>query len=381
MDREFHSNKLLNRWQAWLYVGVFTLIVLSLVVSNVLALFRGDYSQTEKNGWHDFAHGRPMHALAIDLRHTPFTDWLGEQQREFGWIALVDAGPRVRMGCPGWMFLMDELKTYPNAKNNIEQKLQIIKHLQKNFAKQGTSVVIALVPDKTRIESEHLCGLQRPESIESRYAFMINGLKNAEIPVVNLNKVLKKDDRPKHAMFYKTDTHWNPSGAKFSALAIAQRLHELGFTPNPRVEVQEQHGSKYERWGDLVHLAGLNKLPESLRPKPDTARHLSFEYNASSAVETNAATLFGNNQTERVALVGTSFSRNSHFADFLAQSLHSEVGNFAIDGGGFAKSMLSYIKTEKQTKLPVQWLIWEIPERMLQSPLSKSSREKLLNYK
>lgn len=380
MAQEFHSNILLKRWQTWLYIGVFVLITLTLIASNFLALFQGKYPHVQQNGWKNFVSGAPMQALATDLRETPFTDWLGQQQREFGWIALIDAGPRVRLGCPGWLFLMDEFKTHPQAEENEQLKLRIIVHLHKELAKRGTQMVIALVPDKSRIESARLCSLKRPADIESRYTFMISGLTRAHIPVINLNHVLQNEDTSQHPLFYKSDTHWNPLGANYAAQAIASRMQQLGFKPNPAIKVHEKLGADYLRWGDLVRLAGLEKLPDALRPSPDSAQHLSFTYQAEPMAGTDADALFGDNQTTRVALVGTSFSRNAHFADFLAQSLKSEIGNFALDGGGFSKSMLSFIQAEIKSNTLTQWLIWEIPERMLQSPLNTAAAQELLKF-
>jgi alginate O-acetyltransferase complex protein AlgJ len=95
-----------------------------------------------------------------------------------------------------------------------------------------------------------------------------------------------------------------------------------------------------------------------------------FEANTPAALATSAEALFGDGAAaQRIALVGSSYSRNAHFADWLAQALRSEVGNLARDGGGFSQSMLDFLKQESTADIPTAWLIWEIPERVLQEPI------------
>ena len=69
-----------------------------------------------------------------------------------------------------------------------------------------------------------------------------------------------------------------------------------------------------------------------------------------------------------VALIGTSFSRNSNFVPFLEQALGASLGNFAKDGGEFSGAAKDYFASPAFRETPPQLLIWEIPERDLQSP-------------
>jgi len=80
-------------------------------------------------------------------------------------------------------------------------------------------------------------------------------------------------------------------------------------------------------------------------------------------------------------LVGSSYSRNAHFADWLAQTLRTEVGNLAREGGGFSQSMLDFLKQEASADKPTAWLIWEIPERVLQDPVGADEKALLTQLK
>ena len=67
-------------------------------------------------------------------------------------------------------------------------------------------------------------------------------------------------------------------------------------------------------------------------------------------------------------LIGTSFSRNSNFLGFLQLALGAQVGSFAKDGGEFSGSANEYFSNPAFTQTPPKLLIWEIPERDLQTP-------------
>ncbi|KUM41869.1 hypothetical protein AR540_06495 [Pseudomonas sp. EpS/L25] len=60
--------------------------------------------------------------------------------------------------------------------------------------------------------------------------------------------------------------------------------------------------------------------------------------------------LFGDGDLPNVALIGTSFSRNSNFLPFLEQALGASVGRFAKDGGHFAGAARDYFPSPRFDK-------------------------------
>ena len=78
--------------------------------------------------------------------------------------------------------------------------------------------------------------------------------------------------------------------------------------------------------------------------------------------------LLGDQQLPNVALIGTSFSRNSNFVGFLQQALGARIGSFAKDGGKFSGSANEYFSNPAFTQTPPKLVVWEIPERDLQTP-------------
>jgi alginate O-acetyltransferase complex protein AlgJ len=78
--------------------------------------------------------------------------------------------------------------------------------------------------------------------------------------------------------------------------------------------------------------------------------------------------LFGDSQLPNVAVIGTSFSRNSNFMPFLEQAVGASVGNFALDGGAFSGAAKAYFASSAFKQTPPKLIVWEIPERDLQAP-------------
>ncbi|MGK0673790.1 MAG: hypothetical protein ABWU16_03915 [Halothiobacillaceae bacterium] len=374
MSQAFQNALIRKRWQAWTFIGAFGMLLLGFGVSNLVALWDDGLAKTRENGWDGFTTGKPMRALAEDLRNTPLAEWLGQRQREIAWLIFNDTGPRVRQGCPGWLFLMDELKLHHHAAQHARERQDIALRLHEALAARGSTLVIALVPDKTRIERDHLCDLPRPAALEARYDQWVRGLTAAGVTVVDLRAALTSVKQSQGAAFDRTDTHWNLAGAQAAANAVAAQLKALGFAPASPILIEYHPTAIRPRWGDLVRLAGLDKLPKAWRPAPDQIAEMHFSAHAPKATEQGAEALFGDVAEQRVALVGTSFSRNAHFADFLAAALASDVGNFAREGGGFAQSMLAFLEQEAQTATPTPWIVWEIPERILQEPLEDTDR-------
>lgn len=370
MPTIFHETPATPRWQAWSLIAAFTLLTLALIGGSLQAWRNDGFTKTQTNGWDSFFHGAPMRALAEDLRGTPVADWLGARQRELGWLLLNDLGPRVKPGCEGWLFLGDELTVHANGNSNAMKRADIAKTVVEGLAARGTRVVITVVPDKTRIEADRLCSLRRPAVLDAGHVNWSAAMTALALPTVELEKPLQMVKDRVGAAYDKTDTHWSLDGAQAAAHAIAAHLRTQGFTPSPEVGFTLTRAPVAPRWGDLVRLAGLDQLPPHLRPAPDQVAVPQFETTASAEQVTSADALFGDDAAaQRVALVGSSYSRNAYFIDWLSQALRTDVGNLARDGGGFSHSMLDFLKQEARNDAPTPWLIWEIPERVLQEPL------------
>src|SRR5690606_27235750 len=146
----------------------------------------------------------------------------------------------------------------------------------------------------------------------------------------------------------------------------------------PHKTFDVHQGAPARRPGDLVRLAGIDWLPLSLQPKPEIVAATAVSERQPSAQDggDNLDDLLGDADLPNIALIGTSFSRNSNFVGFLQLALGAPVGSFAKDGGEFSGSANDYFGNPAFTQTPPKLLIWEIPERDLQTPYVPISLDK-----
>ena len=143
----------------------------------------------------------------------------------------------------------------------------------------------------------------------------------------------------------------------------------MGFTATPTRSFAIAQQPAAPRPGDLVRLAGLDWLPMPLQPAEEVvmASTINEQVPEAEGGGDSLDDLFGDDNLPNLALIGTSFSRNSNFAGFLQQALKAPVGNFAKDGGEFSGAAKAYFNSPAFSQTPPQLVVWEIPERDLQT--------------
>ncbi|MCZ2496856.1 cell division protein FtsQ [Xylophilus sp. Kf1] len=332
-----------------------------------------------------FLDGASMRDMASALAEAPMARGAATLERQASWLAIGDLGPQVRQGCTGWLFLAEELAPQRDALEHQRARARAVVAIHDQLRQRGIQLVVAMVPDKSRIDSRQMCGLHRPPVFENRLRTWIGGLKAAGVPVIDTTPALQSLQERGQEPFLRTDTHWNEAGAAAAAQAVAGAIRALGIAPQPQQDYDIVTEPAAVRPGDLVRLAGVDGLPPRWQPAPETtvssrftARAAAPGANASpeavpgSAPAPAAASaedeLFGDQNLPTVALLGTSFSRNSHFAEFLAAAVRSPVASFARDGGNFWGSAGAYFRSDAFRQTPPRLIVWEIPERTLQLP-------------
>lgn len=311
--------------------------------------------------------GEITHRIAKELAKAPLPEKAAQLERATSWLTLGDTGPRVREGCPQWLFISDELKLNRHAADNARAKAKAVIALRDQLKKRGIELLVSVVPDKSRIAAGQLCDLPRPASLEPRVRDWTHALHGAGIAVIDLAPALQ----PLGAdAFLRLDTHWSEAGAHAAALAIGKQVTAMGFEATPRRNFDVTPQPAAPRAGDLVRLAGLDWLPTSLQPAQETVAASVINEQTPDADSSGDSLddLFGDDNLPNVALIGTSFSRNSNFAGFLQQALAAPIGNFGKDGGEFSGAAKAYFNSPAFMQTPPKLLIWEIPERDLQTP-------------
>lgn len=318
--------------------------------------------------WPSFLNGRVTAEIADTLAKTPLPSGSASLERGASWLVVGDLGPRVRQGCPDWLFLADELTPHAGGDAALLARAADVAQVRARLAAQGITLLVATVPDKTRIAADELCGLYRPTAFAGRLRDWNDALHAAGVRTVDLESALRRLPVP---AFLRTDTHWNEAGAEAAAAAIAAAARALPAAAEvlqPRQAFSITRGTPQAQEGDLVRLAGIDWLPVRLLPAPDMEPLTTFTPVAGAAAAPGADDLFGDADLPRVALLGTSYSRNSNFVPFLEAALQTRVVNFARDGGDFAGAAHAYFKSDEFRDTPPRLVIWEIPERSLQRP-------------
>jgi len=351
------------------FVGAALLIFLALgLVSSGYSMLNGTLTLKPDNlSWGSFLDGKLTSELNDNLASTPLPEAAALGARYLLWQALGDTGKNVRVGCPDWLFLADELKPYPQREDNALARAQNVIALNASLAQRGIALVVVVVPDKSRIEAAHLCGLNRSTLFAGRLEQWLTKLTAAGVVTVDLQPVLQALLDAGQEAYLRTDTHWNEAGAEAAASAIAQRIKALNLELTPKQAFSVTRKDALPRAGDLVRLAGLDKLPVAAQPRADSVAESVFtphgEANAPAAA---ADDLFGDSGLPNTALIGSSFSRNSNFLAFLEAALGTKIGDFALDGGGFSKSAQAYFTSAAFKDTPPRLIVWEIPERVLE---------------
>ena len=357
----------------------FALLMAVGLVSNGLGWLDGRLKSADPTpGWRQLMDAEPMQQLAKAMADTSLPSAAAGWERSLSWLALRDLGPRVREGQRDWLFLADELTPHANGETSAASRAAEVVALHQRLRAQGIDLLVVVVPDKSRIEARHLGGLHRPAPFAGRVERWTQSLVASGVEAVDLSGVLDGLRQPGRAAFLRTDSHWTEAGAQAAADLVAQRARALAGIAATGSGWRLEGSAEQPRPGDLVRLAGLDRLPLSLQPLPERAQQSRFErdraaVNAAVPAATPAGTaandddLFGDADLPRVALIGTSFSRTSQFEPFLARALDARIASFALDGGDFAGAARAYLASPAFKQTPPRLLIWEIPERVLQA--------------
>ena len=314
-------------------------------------------------------NGEVTHKIAKQLSAASVPQGVADLERGVSWLAFNDTGTRVRAGCTGWLFLTDELRINRNARANAGTKAGVVRDIRQRLAQRGIELLVVVVPDKSRIASAQLCDLRRPAQLQDRAVNWVEGLNAAGVSAVDLASALQPSGAE---AFLRTDTHWSETGAAAAAQAIARQVQAMGInaTPHKVFEVTVQKPAL--RAGDLVRLAGLDWLPLAWQPAAQTVAATRFSEKAAEVQGgADLDDLFGDDNLPDVALIGTSFSRNSGFLGFLQQALGATIGDFSRDGGEFSGGANAYFNNPAFKQTPPKLLIWKIPKRDLQTPYSE----------
>jgi alginate O-acetyltransferase complex protein AlgJ len=347
-------------------IALLAILAIGLVSSLYALLFKNDELPADTVSWLRLASGDTTTAVAHFLQKAnPLENPLVTFDRVSSYLVTGDLGARVRRGCDNWLFLTDELLTWDSDRAAIlARHVEIVKRVATYLESRHIGLVVVPVPDKSRIEAANLCGIDRPTAISNRLGDFEAQLRQAGIGVVDL---LQPMNAAGGELYYRTDSHWNERGAKIAADAIAAALRQAGLAPAQKAEFKITSDPIQERVGDLIRLAGLDRVAWPLRPRGDEEAATVIKQSAAASVG-----IFDETPPPELVVLGTSFSRRANFVPFLSLALTAPVDNRALDCGGVIGAALDYFAKPDFLKSPPRAIVWEIPERSLEDSIANS---------
>jgi alginate O-acetyltransferase complex protein AlgJ len=289
----------------------------------------------------------------LAIRDTAIATWSIIQYGLFN-----EGRPGVLIGEDGWLYTSEDFEKHADYEQQIANNTNYVLAVSKILASKNIKLVIAEIPDKSRIYPEHLGHYVRPEFLESRYSAFLETLNSNGLVTVDLESPLS-EGKSRQDVFLHTDTHWTPYGADVAAQAIAKTASPL-LADIQKTEFTTAKGKTSEHSGDLLKYIPLGPL-KAWGPPADTIDIAMTEANSPATDD-----LLGEASVP-VALVGSSYSANVtwNFAGALEQAMGLTVANVAQEGKGPFVPMQDYLTSPAFIETPPALVIWEIPERFI----------------
>ena len=333
----------------------------------IIAAATGPVGLEFPRSWLDFREGRSTGALEKQLdQKMPARSALIGAANSVRYLLTGSGGDQVRPGKDGWLFLTEELRFDADGSANLKARAELLGTAARSLESQGVKLIVALVPDKARVHANKLANGQYPAYNSSRYADALSAFQLQGVITVNLLQPLAQA-AARGEVYYRTDTHWNQAGAHVAAEAIASAIKQLPVELE-RTTFSSKTSAAVMRPGDLIRLMGLGDTSETLGLSPDVETPVVTMQNSVDNIG-----LFGDSAVP-VVLTGTSYSMRGNFHGFLQQALSIRVLNAAKEGGGFLQATRSYLEDDAFRLAKPQVMIWEVPERFLQSKLDDETR-------
>ncbi|MFJ4257695.1 hypothetical protein ACIP01_12230 [Pseudomonas monteilii] len=324
-----------------------------------------DAAQLRPQAWLDGSAGKALgDALQPHLQQDADTLSAAVRYRLLG-----DLGDQVVQGCPGWLFYRDGLRAQPGVNGVYEARLQLMRHWFGQLRGQGLQVLLVAVPDKSRIETQALCGLRQAPSLQARLGHWQAALAGLGVPYVDLALALTAGP-PAAPRFFRTDVHLNAHGAQLAADAVAASALPLLAGKRDQLFAGSPPGAAQPRMGDLIVLAGLEHAATAWRPALERERpeHIQVQRSGGLLDETPPV---------EVLLAGSSNGRRSAFAERLGRNLGQQVWNQSLDGGQFSGALLAALVRRERWPGSLKLVIWEFSESALSLPLTADERTAL----
>lgn len=341
-------NRILLRINAALWL-------LLLLAGAVLGLPRAlDYERGASLTWLDgkvtadferfLTKGHPWHEASLNA-------WAALEFLAFG-----EGKPGVVVGSDGWLYTQEEF-ALPSQLGAIRQRnLERLAAEARALEAAGVRVYVLPVPPKVEIVPGHVPARLAGHALRSEDVTAF--LDRAGLRWIDVRASLRASRAP---VYFRSETHWTPEGARVVAAAVAARLRADGFAGGQAFTVLDEGEAVLA--SDLESYLPLRPRFAGLLPPPEHYRRYRVD---SSTVGDDAAALFGDSGRP-LALVGTSYSADErwNFAGFLRAALGSDLDNVSEKARGPFVPMRHFRAQLAAGDSTARWVVWEVPVRSL----------------
>lgn len=339
------------------FTGLFLILILLAGAGMTLWAFPQAVRQNlpfDSGGW---LNGTNTQAIEKSYDESlPVTDAAIDASNKAGYKLLGEGRDGVLVGTDEWLFSAEEFEKPDGFQENIANNLSYIAAVRDALIARKIQLLVIVLPSKARLYPDHLGRYEFPPHWQAQYEKMIASLDAQKITHVDLLKVFGSAEK-KDALYFKTDTHWTPDGARRAAQAVAaETALALPYLSFEKKEFQMVPTGTIPHVGDLTRFIAQSKEPVVT---PDLLRVFTLDTH-------EGGDLFGDTALP-IVLVGTSYSANDNwaFANFLKVAFQTDILNQSDEGLGPFEVMQKYLSSDSFKKSPPRLVLWEIPERYL----------------
>lgn len=271
------------------------------------------------------------------------------------------------VGKNDWLFYRNELSSPADAAKTTES-IALFGRLNKVLAANGVSLVVTIVPLKMRVYAEQL-----PDSIKlndymaSNYERINKSLLAAGVTAIDLNQPFlnspkRNSDTP---LFFRLDSHWNPTGAMLAAETI-----KAGIVANTSLKKALDTIPEVDYKINIGKRKLLSKARNLVDVLPPNSGPTVPEYLPLVSVSRTQPQVDEKLAPNGITVVGSSYSMDwTGFVDGLRFILQRDITNASVTGDkGFWFGMESYLRSDAfQSKAP-KILVWEMSEFVMREP-------------
>jgi hypothetical protein len=282
----------------------------------------------------------------------------------------------VTRGTGDWLYFYEEWISQPE---NEEISLASVVKIVNEFKRKNIPVVVSITPAKSRIYARYLQPNDLPkQAIRIKYAKIINGLKRAGVPVVDLSTFFLNQSRYKETnftLYFRQDSHWSRKGGFFAGQYVGKYLLQYyGSIINNTIE------NKFV----MIEKANMTRLGDLVQFIPETERNnfqpeLIEDFEVTAETEASSTSLLTADKPE-IFLAGTSYATPFFgFWDGLRVMLSRDVINYAQNANGQWETINKITEDALINNFNPKIIVWEIPERFFFNKPSVELLEKILS--